>query len=161
MLMRLIGRRASDEIVKEDMKLWPFKVAAGNDDKSKIVVTYKEEKREFAGLEFVRIINEPTAAAIAYAFDKRAGVDGKMNVLVLSGTFDVSFMITDEKGIIEFKATGWNTHLGSEDFDNRMVKPTTHNEDISNINIIKALGGLRVQCKRAKRIISASVLTTS
>ncbi|GJW77953.1 putative mediator of RNA polymerase II transcription subunit 37c [Tanacetum coccineum] len=120
---RLIGRRASDEIVNEDMKLWPFKVVAGNDDKPKIVVAYKEEKREFAGLEVVRMINEPTAV-IAYVFYKRAGVDGKTNVLVFDfggGTFDVSIMISDEKGIIKFKALGGDTHLGSEDFDNKMV----------------------------------------
>ncbi|GJS02275.1 RNA-directed DNA polymerase, eukaryota [Tanacetum coccineum] len=111
---RLIRNRASDEIVKEDMKLRPFKVVAGNDDKPKIVVTYKEENRELsvkefltkdagavAGLEVVRMINEPITTEIAYALDKRVGVDDKMNVLVfdLGGdTFDVSMMITDEKG---------------------------------------------------------------
>ncbi|GJR13636.1 probable mediator of RNA polymerase II transcription subunit 37c [Tanacetum coccineum] len=214
---RLIGRRASDETVKEDMKLWPFKVVSGNDDKPKIVVTYKGGKKEFgaeeissmvlakmkeiaqkylattvekavitvpayfndlqrqstkdaaavAGLEVVRMINEPTAAAIAYALDKRAGVDGKMNVLVFDlggGTFDVSLLTCDEKGIIEVKATGGDTHLGGKDFDNRMVNhfvqefKRKHKEDISNS--LKALGRLRVQCKRAKRVISACIQTT-
>ncbi|GJV97713.1 RNA-directed DNA polymerase, eukaryota [Tanacetum coccineum] len=65
-------------------------VVARNDDKPEIVVTYKEEKKEFAGLEVVCMINEPTADAITYAFDKRAGVDVKTNVLVFDfggGTF--------------------------------------------------------------------------
>ncbi|GJZ97594.1 putative mediator of RNA polymerase II transcription subunit 37c, partial [Tanacetum coccineum] len=81
-LRQLIGRRASDEIVNEGMNLLSFKVVAGNDDKPEIMVTYKEEKREFAGLEVVRMINEPTADTITYAFDKRAGVDVKTNVLL-------------------------------------------------------------------------------
>ncbi|GJT56201.1 putative mediator of RNA polymerase II transcription subunit 37c [Tanacetum coccineum] len=81
-LRQLIGRRASDEIINEDMNLLSFKVVVGNDDKPKIVVTYKEEKREYAGLEVMRMINEPTSDAITYAFDKRAGVDVKTNVLL-------------------------------------------------------------------------------
>ncbi|GJX01731.1 retrovirus-related pol polyprotein from transposon TNT 1-94 [Tanacetum coccineum] len=103
---RLIGRRASDEIVKEDMKLSPFKIATGNDDKSKLWLHTKKKR-------------------------------GNLQDLNLSGgTFDVSVMITDEKGIIEFKATG-GAHLGSEDFDNRMVNHLVHefkrkhNKDIS------------------------------
>ncbi|XP_076885883.1 heat shock cognate 70 kDa protein-like [Bidens hawaiensis] len=213
---RLIGRKASDKIVQEDMKLWPFKVVAGSGDKPKIVVTYKNENKEFAaeeissmvlakmkgiaetflgtsvekavitvpayfsdsqrqstkdaatvaGLEVLRMIHEPTAAAIAYALDKRAGVDGKMNVLVFDlggGTFDVSILTIDNKGIIEVKATGGDTHLGGEDFDNRMVSyfvrefKRKHRADISNN--LKALGRLRVHCERAKRIISTTFQT--
>lgn len=70
------------------------------------------------------MINEPTAAAIAYALDKRACVDGKMNVLVFDlggGTFDVSLLTIDGGGQIMVKATGGDTHLGGGDFDNRMV----------------------------------------
>ncbi|KAL8241546.1 hypothetical protein R6Q59_014900 [Mikania micrantha] len=214
---RLIGRRASDKIVQEDMKLWPFKVVAGSHDKPKIVVTYKNEDKEFAaeeissmvlakmkgiaeiflgtrvekavitvpayfndsqrqstkdaamvaGLEVLRMIHEPTAAAIAYALDKRAGVDGKMNVLVFDlggGTFDVSILTIDNGGAIEVKATGGDTHLGGEDFDNRMVNyfvnefKRKHKADIS-MNL-KALGRLRVHCERAKRTISTASQTT-
>ena len=74
-----------------------------------------------AGLDVLRIINEPTAAAIAYGLDKK--VEGERNVLIFDlggGTFDVS-LLTIEEGIFEVKATAGDTHLGGEDFDNRIV----------------------------------------
>ncbi len=74
-----------------------------------------------AGLNVLRIINEPTAAAIAYGLDKK--VSGERNVLIFDlggGTFDVS-LLTIEEGIFEVKATAGDTHLGGEDFDNRLV----------------------------------------
>jgi heat shock 70kDa protein 1/2/6/8 len=74
-----------------------------------------------AGLNVLRIINEPTAAAIAYGLDKK--VVGERNVLIFDlggGTFDVS-LLTIEEGIFEVKATAGDTHLGGEDFDNRLV----------------------------------------
>ncbi|CAN8023880.1 unnamed protein product, partial [Ixodes persulcatus] len=74
-----------------------------------------------AGLNVLRIINEPTAAAIAYGLDKRG--TGKRNVLIFDlggGTFDVS-ILTIEDEIFEVKSTAGDTHLGGEDFDNRMV----------------------------------------
>lgn len=74
-----------------------------------------------AGLNVLRIINEPTAAAIAYGLDKK--VTGERNVLIFDlggGTFDVS-LLTIEEGIFEVKATAGDTHLGGEDFDNRLV----------------------------------------
>lgn len=74
-----------------------------------------------AGLNVLRIINEPTAAAIAYGLDKKG--QGEMNVLIFDmggGTFDVS-LLTIEDGIFEVKATAGDTHLGGEDFDNRLV----------------------------------------
>lgn len=74
-----------------------------------------------AGLNVLRIINEPTAAAIAYGLDKK--VEGERNVLIFDlggGTFDVS-LLTIEEGIFEVKSTAGDTHLGGEDFDNRMV----------------------------------------
>jgi heat shock protein 1/8 len=77
-----------------------------------------------AGLEVLRIINEPTAAAIAYGLDKKdAGVKGERHVLIFDlggGTFDVSLLSIDE-GIFEVKATAGDTHLGGEDFDNRLT----------------------------------------
>ena len=71
----------------------------------------------------MRIINEPTAAAIAYDLDKKASSVSEKNVLIFDlggGTFGVS-LLTIEEGIFEVKATVVDTHLGSEDFDNRMV----------------------------------------
>ena len=77
-----------------------------------------------AGLEVLRIINEPTAAAIAYGLDKKSqGTIGEHNVLIFDlggGTFDVSLLSIDA-GIFEVKATAGDTHLGGEDFDNRLV----------------------------------------
>merc|ERR1711963_1160929 len=72
------------------------------------------------GLNVLRIINEPTAAAIAYGLEKKSH---EKNVLIFDlggGTFDVS-ILTIEDGIFEVKATAGDTHLGGEDFDNRMV----------------------------------------
>ena len=74
------------------------------------------------GLNVLRIINEPTAAAIAYGLDKKKGA-AECNVLIFDlggGTFDVS-ILTIEEGIFEVKSTAGDTHLGGEDFDNRMV----------------------------------------
>lgn len=74
-----------------------------------------------AGLNVLRIINEPTAAAIAYGLDKKG--TGERNVLIFDlggGTFDVS-ILTIEDGIFEVKSTAGDTHLGGKDFDNRMV----------------------------------------
>jgi len=77
-----------------------------------------------SGLEVLRIINEPTAAAIAYGLDKKTqGATGERNVLIFDlggGTFDVSLLSIDD-GIFEVKATAGDTHLGGEDFDNRLV----------------------------------------
>ena len=76
-----------------------------------------------AGLEVLRIINEPTAAAIAYGLDKKSQGAGEHNVLIFDlggGTFDVSLLAIDA-GVFEVKATAGDTHLGGEDFDNRLV----------------------------------------
>jgi len=113
-----------------------------------------------SGLNVMRIINEPTAAAIAYGLDKKGG--GEKNILIFDlggGTFDVSLLTIDD-GIFEVKATAGNTHLGGEDFDNRMVtffvdqfkKKNKH--DISNNP--RALRRLRTACERAKRTLSSS-----
>jgi len=114
-----------------------------------------------AGLDVKRIINEPTAAAIAYGLDKKG--DGKeKNVLIFDlggGTFDVS-LLTIEDGIFEVKATNGHTHLGGEDFDNRLVdycmtvfKKKTGNDIQGNA---RAMRRLRTQCEKAKRILSAA-----
>merc|ERR1712133_124713 len=114
-----------------------------------------------AGLNVLRIINEPTAAAIAYGLDKKKG-SGESNVLIFDlggGTFDVSILSIDD-GIFEVKATAGDTHLGGEDFDNRMVDhfvmefKRKHKKDLSGNK--RALRRLRTACERAKRTLSAS-----
>ncbi|KAM4835157.1 heat shock 70 kDa protein 1A-like [Thomomys bottae] len=113
-----------------------------------------------AGLNVLRIINEPTAAAIAYGLD-RAG-RGERNVLIFDlggGTFDVSVLTIDD-GVFEVKATAGDTHLGGEDFDNRLVSHLVeefkrkHKKDLSQSK--RALRRLRTACERAKRTLSSS-----
>ena len=137
-----------------------------------------------AGLNVLRIINEPTAAAIAYGLDKK--VAGERNVLIFDlggGTFDVS-LLTIEEGIFEVKSTAGDTHLGGEDFDNRLVTHfanefkrknkkvrNTHdshstydgqnandNQDLTTNN--RAMRRLRTACERAKRTLSSSAQTS-
>lgn len=119
-----------------------------------------------SGLNVLRIINEPTAAAIAYGLDKKASRKGEQNVLIFDlggGTFDVS-LLTIEEGIFEVKATAGDTHLGGEDFDNRMVNHFVaefrrkNKKDISGN--ARALRRLRTACERAKRTLSSTAQTT-
>merc|ERR1711887_159351 len=114
-----------------------------------------------SGMNVLRIINEPTAAAIAYGLDKKKGAQ-ESNVLIFDlggGTFDVS-ILTIEEGIFEVKSTAGDTHLGGEDFDNRMVDhfvnefKNEHKKDIKGNK--RALRRLRTACERAKRTLSAS-----
>ncbi|KAI1109477.1 heat shock protein 70 family [Nemania sp. NC0429] len=117
-----------------------------------------------AGLNVLRIINEPTAAAIAYGLDKK--VEGERNVLIFDlggGTFDVS-LLTIEEGIFEVKSTAGDTHLGGEDFDNRLVNhfvtefKRKYKKDLSTN--ARALRRLRTACERAKRTLSSSAQTS-
>ncbi|XP_057436413.1 heat shock 70 kDa protein 4-like [Lotus japonicus] len=213
---RLIGRKYNDPIIQDDIKLWPFKVIAGTDEKPSIVVNYKgEEKRlvpeevssmvlskmkeiaeaflgspvknavitvpayfndsqrkatkdagAIAGLNVMRIINEPTAAGLAYGLQKKSSFNEKRNVFIFDlggGTFDVS-LLTIKDDNFEVKATAGDTHLGGEDFDNRMVDhfvkefKRKYKKDISEDP--RALRRLRTACERAKRTLSFSVDTT-
>jgi len=206
---RLIGRKFTDQVVKDDMKHWPFTVIEGTAGKPIIQVSYKGEVKQFAaeeissmvlmkmkeiaeaflgrevknavitvpayfndaqrqatkdagaisGLNVLRIINEPTAAAIAYGLDKKGA---EKNVLIFDlggGTFDVS-LLTIEEGIFEVKATAGDTHLGGEDFDNRMVEyfvaefKKKFKKDLGDNQ--RALRRLRTACERAKRTLSSS-----
>ena len=115
-----------------------------------------------AGLNVLRIINEPTAAAIAYGLDKAGGMSGERNVLIFDlggGTFDVSVLCIDE-GVFEVRSTAGDTHLGGEDFDNRMVNhfveefKRKHKKDLSGNK--RALRRLRTACERAKRTLSSA-----
>ncbi|KAI3715050.1 hypothetical protein L6452_22016 [Arctium lappa] len=119
-----------------------------------------------SGMNVMRIINEPTAAAIAYGLDKKSQRRGEQNVLIFDlggGTFDVS-LLTIEEGIFEVKSTAGDTHLGGEDFDNRLVNHFVtefrrkHKKDISGN--ARALRRLRTACERAKRTLSSSSQTT-
>ncbi|KAG2323925.1 hypothetical protein Bca4012_038210 [Brassica carinata] len=213
---RLIGRRFTDPSVQSDMRHWPFKVVSSPGDKPMIVVSYKNEEKQFSpeeissmvlvkmkevaesflghsvknavvtvpayfndsqrqatkdagsisGLNVLRIINEPTAAAIAYGLDKKGTKTGERNVLIFDlggGTFDVS-LLTIEEGVFEVKATAGDTHLGGEDFDNRLVNhfvaefKRKHKKDISGN--ARALRRLRTACERAKRTLSSTAQTT-
>jgi len=207
---RLIGRKYTDKTVQSDIKLWPFKVEAGADDKPMIVVQYKGETKKFqaeqissmvltkmkeiaeaflgktvksavitvpayfndaqrqatkdagtiAGINVLRIINEPTAAAIAYGLDRQQAQERNILIFDLGGgTFDVSLLAIEE-GIFEVKATNGHTHLGGEDFDNKLVdycmvdfKKKTGIDIKGNA---RALRRLRTQCEKAKRILSAA-----
>ncbi|XP_004308861.1 PREDICTED: heat shock cognate 70 kDa protein-like [Fragaria vesca subsp. vesca] len=212
---RLIGRRFSDTSVQKDMKIWPFKVIEGPDDKPLIVVTHKGVEKQFsaaeissmvlvklreiaeaylgskvknavitvpayfndaqrhatkvagvnAGLKVMQILNEPTAAAIAYGIDKKAGWYRKRNVLIFDlggGTLDVSLLSIGD-GVFEVKATAGNTRLGGEDLDNRMVQHCVnkfrkkHCVDVSDDP--RALRRLRTACEKAKRSLSLTSTT--
>ncbi|KAK2976861.1 hypothetical protein RJ640_009312, partial [Escallonia rubra] len=118
-----------------------------------------------ARLNVTRIINEPTAAAIAYGFLIKESIVGVKNVLVFDlggGTFDVS-LLTIQEGNIEVKATAGITHLGGEDFDNRMVDhfvkefKRKHRKDISGDP--RALRRLKTACERTKRNLSTTAQT--
>jgi L1 cell adhesion molecule like protein len=117
-----------------------------------------------AGLNVLRVINEPTAAAIAYGLDKQKGKESHVLIFDLGGgTFDVSLLSIDD-GIFEVKATAGDTHLGGEDFDNRMVQhflsefKRKHKKDFSDNK--RALRRLRTACERAKRNLSSSTTAT-
>lgn len=115
-----------------------------------------------AGLNVLRIINEPTAAALAYGLDRLGKDAGEKNVLIFDcggGTHDLSVLTLDD-GVFEVKATAGDTHLGGEDFDNALVTyccdefKKKYKVDVSNS--AKALRRLRTACERAKRTLSSA-----
>jgi L1 cell adhesion molecule like protein len=113
-----------------------------------------------AGLEVLRIINEPTAAALAYGLDKN--FEGERNVLIFDlggGTFDVSLLTLDD-GLFEVKSTAGDTHLGGEDFDSRMVthfiEEFKRKEKVDIKGNPRAVRRLRTACEKAKRTLSSS-----
>lgn len=119
-----------------------------------------------AGLEVLRIINEPTAAAVAYGLDKGSNMKGEKYVLIFDlggGTFDVS-LLAIEDGVFEVKATAGDTHLGGEDFDNRLVDHFAAEFKRKNKKDLttnaRAMRSLRTACERAKRTLSSSTQTS-
>lgn len=116
-----------------------------------------------AGLKVERVINEPTAAAIAYGLDKQ---DVEENILVFDlggGTFDVTLLSIDN-GVFEVRATSGNTHLGGEDFDQRMmdycISQFKRKSGIDIAGDKRALTRLRKQCENAKRTLSSQTSAT-
>uniref|UniRef100_A0A6C0DRZ9 Chaperone n=1 Tax=viral metagenome TaxID=1070528 RepID=A0A6C0DRZ9_9ZZZZ len=117
-----------------------------------------------AGLNVLRIINEPTAAALAYGLDKQKGGEQKVLIFDLGGgTFDVSLLTIDE-GVFEVKATAGDTHLGGEDFDSLLVDWAVEEfRRKSKIDIKtnhRALRRIRNSAERAKRVLSTSTQAT-
>nr|GEY63805.1 hypothetical protein [Tanacetum cinerariifolium] len=111
---RLMGNGFNDSKVLEDIKLWPFKAT--------------KDAGQLAGLNVMRLISEPTSAAIAYGLDKSADINSPndKNVFIFDmggGTFDVSLLNISKDGTFTVKAVGGDTHLGGEDFD-KMMKIT-------------------------------------
>lgn len=114
---------------------------------------------QIAGLNVLRIINEPTAAAIAYGLNNKKN---EQNVLIFDlggGTFDVSLLNIDD-GIFEVRATAGDTHLGGEDFDNLLMQhfmaefKRKHKVDITGNK--RSLRRLKTACEKAKRTLSSS-----
>uniref|UniRef100_A0A2K6PP65 Uncharacterized protein n=1 Tax=Rhinopithecus roxellana TaxID=61622 RepID=A0A2K6PP65_RHIRO len=155
---RLIGRRFDDAVVQSDMKHWPFMVV--NDaGRPKVQVEYKGETKSFYPEEVSSMVLTKMKE-IAEAYLGKVGAE--RNVLIFDlggGTFDVS-ILTIEDGIFEVKSTAGDTHLGGEDFDNRMVNhfiaefKRKHKKDISENK--RAVRRLRTACERAKRTLSSS-----
>ena len=117
-----------------------------------------------AGLNVLRIINEPTAAAIAYGLDKKSNKE--VNVLIYDlggGTFDVS-LLSIEDGVFEVKATAGDTHLGGEDFDRRLVEycmadfKRKHKVDMSDNK--RSVRRLQTACETAKKTLSSSTVAS-
>ncbi|ELP89846.1 heat shock 70 kDa protein II, putative [Entamoeba invadens IP1] len=122
-----------------------------------------KEAGTIANINVLRIINEPTAAAITYGLNKKT--EREKNVLIFDlggGTFDVSLLAIDD-GVFEVKATNGNTHLDGEDSDNRMVNhfiakfKRKYKKDIPGN--ARAVRRLRTSCERAKRTLSSAATT--
>ena len=207
---RLLGKLFDDPLVQADMKLWPFRVVKGPDQKPQIVVYYKGEQKAFSpeeisamvliamketaesylgrtiknavitvpayftesqrcatkdagiisGLNVIRIIREPIAAAIAYGLDKHTTEEQYLLIFDLGGsTLDVT-LVGIEDGIFEVRGIAGNTHLGGEDFNNRMVEYFIRKfKNKSGIDVSadrKAIRRLNAACEKAKRELSFS-----
>lgn len=211
---RLIGRSFDDPLVQKDKKFWTFDVVNDGNNKPKVEVDYKCERKSFyaeeissmvltkmrdiaatfvgqevkdvvitvpayfgdaqrqatkdagviAGLNVLRIINEPTAAAIAYGMDKKTAKERHVIIFDCGGgTHDVT-LLSIEDGIFEVKATAGDDHLGGEDFDNVLVdffaKEFKRKSKKDLTGNPRSLRRLRTACERAKRNLSSSATST-
>ena len=207
---RLIGRNFSENVIQENIKLWPFEIEKDNNDKILYVVQYKNEKKKFypkqissmileslkknaskflnqeitdavitvpahfnnnqredtidagkiAGLNIIKLINEPNAAAIAYGLEKNFNI--VKNVLVFDlggGTLDVTIIEINKKKF-NVKAIGGDSHLGGQDFDNELIKFCIQCfKEENGIDIIdnqKAIRRLKNECEKVKINLSSS-----
>lgn len=160
MVLQKLKQTASDYLGK-DIKDAIITVPAYFNDSQRQAT---KDAGAISGLNVLRIINEPTAAAIAYGLDKK--FNNERNVLIFDlggGTFDVS-LLSLEDGLFEVKATNGHTHLGGEDFDNRLVSYCVNEfkrkTSIDLTSNPKALRRIRVACEKAKRALSASTQAT-
>ena len=160
MVLQKLKQTASDFLGKEVKDAIITVPAYFNDSQRQAT----KDAGTISGLNVLRIINEPTAAAIAYGLDKK--YKDEKNVLIFDlggGTFDVS-LLTLEDGLFEVKATNGNTHLGGEDFDNRLVEYCASEfRRKTSIDIktnAKALRRVRASCEKAKRALSAATQAT-
>ena len=159
MVLQHLKQTATDYIGKEVKDAIITVPAYFNDSQRQAT----KDAGQIAGINVVRIINEPTAASIAYGLDKK--FKNERNVLIFDlggGTFDVS-LLSLEEGLFEVKATNGHTHLGGEDFDNRLVEYCANEfRRKTGLDIKgnpKALRRVRAQCEKAKRALSASTQT--
>ncbi|RYN41484.1 glucose-regulated [Alternaria arborescens] len=116
-----------------------------------------------AGLNVLRVVNEPTAAALAYGLDKTDQKERQVLVYDLGGgTFDVS-ILTIEEGVFEVQSTAGDTHLGGEDFDNRVInyftKKYNKENDVDITKDSKTMGKLKREVEKAKRTLSSQKTT--
>ncbi|PNX98935.1 heat shock protein, partial [Trifolium pratense] len=157
--MREIAEKFLESPVKNAVVTVP---AYFNDSQRKAT----KDAGSIAGLNVMRIINEPTAAALAYGLQKRTNCVEERNIFIFDlggGTFDVS-LLTIKDNVFQVKATAGDTHLGGEDFDNRMVNHFVEEfKRKTNVDISGNPGSLRrlrTSCERAKRTLSFAVVTT-
>ncbi len=160
MVLQKLKQTASDYLGKEVKDAIVTVPAYFNDSQRQAT----KDAGTISGLNVLRIINEPTAAAIAYVLDKN--YDKEKNVLIFDlggGTFDVS-LLSLEEGLFEVKATNGHTHLGGEDFDNRLVEYCAgefrRKYSIDLKENAKALRRVRAACEKAKRALSAATQAT-
>lgn len=156
-------KQTAEEYLGQEVKQCVVTVPAYFNDKQRVCT---KDACMIAGMTPLRIINEPTAAAIAYGIDKQQKGSSELNVLIFDcggGTHDVSVLTLDD-GIFEVKATGGNTHLGGEDFDHNMVQHFTqefkrkHKKDLTESK--RSVSRLKVACERLKRTLSSQMQGT-
>ena len=179
-LKRLVGRNFDAPEVKKAQETSPFKIVKGSNNQANVEINNRqfspaeisafilqkmkqtaEDAGQIAGLEVARIINEPTAAALAYGLEKKK--DEEIAVYDLGGgTFDISILELGD-GVFEVKSTNGDTYLGGEDFDNRIIHwladEFKKEQGIDLRNDKMALQRLKEAAEKAKQELSTSMET--